>query len=94
LDILATRDDIVVKHFLAIDVFRNDQSKEEIEIDEISNFDAITDDIGIHNKIIIAIPKLSPRAQKVAEAQKIRVLGNNDLKSLFSDNSSLSSWQK
>lgn len=78
-DILATRDDRVVKHLVAIGVFRARPGEAEVGTEELCNFELMTDDIGVHNKIVVAIPKLSPEARKVAEAQQIRVLGVDDL---------------
>lgn len=88
-DILATRDDRVIKHTIAIGVLTAKPGKAEVDIGDLTNFDVITDDIDIHNKMVIVIPKLSPLAQKVAEAQQIRVLGIDDLIFLSRDSPDL-----
>jgi two-component system, NarL family, response regulator DevR len=74
LDILATIDDAIVKHVVAVGILAANQGETEVAIDEVTNFDTKADDIGVNDKIIIAIPKLGAEAQKFAEIRRIKIL--------------------
>jgi len=76
IDILATRDDGVVAHNVAIGV---EISRDKIGLDGILDFDVKAYDSGIHDKILIIIPELGEEAKKFAGYHRIKVLEPRDL---------------
>ena len=80
LDILATRDDGVITHTLAIGI---EIARERIGLDRILDFDVKAYDSGIHDKILIVIPELGEEARKFASYQRIKVLEPRDLEILL-----------
>jgi len=81
-DILATRKNIAGKHTIGIGIFVAKPGETEVIVDELFDFLAKTYDIGIDEKVIITIPKLSFEAQKLAKRQRIKVFENKDLRIL------------
>jgi hypothetical protein len=81
IDILATRDDGVVTHSIAIGV---EISREKIGLERILDFDVKAYDSGIHDKVMIIIPALSEEAEKFASHQGIKVFDPEGLKTLLS----------
>ena len=79
IDMLATRDDGVVTHSIAIGV---EVARERIGLDRIMDFDVKAYDSGIHDKIMIIIPGLSEEAEKFAGYHNIKVLKLEDLDTL------------
>ena len=80
LDILATRDDGVITHTLAIGI---EIARDRIGLDRILDFDVKAYDSGIHDKILIVIPELGEEARKFASYQRIKVLEPRDLEILL-----------
>jgi hypothetical protein len=80
LDILATRDDGVVTHTVAIGI---EIARDRIGLDRILDFDVKAYDSGIHDKILIVIPELGEDARKFASYQRIKVLEPKDLQILL-----------
>jgi len=76
IDILATRDDGVVAHSVAIGI---EISRDKIGLDRILDFDVKAYDSGIHDKVLIIIPELGEEAQKFASYHGIKVLEPRDL---------------
>jgi len=76
IDILATRDDGVVTHNIAIGI---EIARDKIGLDRILDFDVKAYDSGIHDKIMIIIPGLGEEAEKFAGYQRINVLEPKDL---------------
>jgi len=76
IDILATRDDGVVTHNIAIGV---EIARDRIGLDRILDFDVKAYDSGIHDKVMIIIPGLGEEAEKFAGYQRIKVLEPKDL---------------
>jgi hypothetical protein len=76
IDILATRDDGVVTHDVAIGV---EIARNKIGLDRILDFDVKAYDSGIHDKILIIIPALGEEAAKFASYHRIKVLEPKDL---------------
>lgn len=74
-DILAVNDDGVIKHTLAINIL---VAKEEIDFNSVSSFDTRAYDAGIHDKLLLACPKLSLEAQHFARYQRIKVIEVSD----------------
>jgi len=80
LDILATRDDGVITHTIAIGI---EIARDRIGLDRILDFDVKAYDSGIHDKIVIIIPELGEDARKFATFQRIKVLEPKDLEILL-----------
>jgi len=80
IDILATRDDGVVIHSVAIGV---EIARDKIELDRILDFDVKAFDSGIHDKVLIIIPTLGEEAAKFASYHRIKVLEPKDLEILL-----------
>ena len=80
IDILATRDDGIVTHNIAIGV---EVAGDKIGLDQIFDFDDKAYDIGIHDKILIVLPRLGAEAEKFASQQRIKVLGVRDLETVL-----------
>jgi hypothetical protein len=76
IDILATRDDGVVTHNIAIGV---EIARDKIGLDRVLDFDVKAYDSGIHDKIMIIIPRLGEEAEKFASYQRINVVEPKDL---------------
>jgi len=79
IDILATRDDGVVTHSVAIGV---EIAREKIGLDRMLDFDVKAYDSGIHDKIMIIIPGLSEEAERFASYHNVKVLELEDLNTL------------
>ena len=80
IDILATRDDGLVTHSVAIGV---EIARDRIELDRILDFDTKAFDSGIHDKVLIIIPTLGEEAAKFASYHRIKVLEPKDLEMLL-----------
>ena len=80
IDILATRDDGVVTHNVAIGV---EIARDKIGLDRILDFDVKAYDSGIHDKILIIIPELGEEAEKFALYHSIKVLEPGDLETVL-----------
>ncbi len=76
IDILATRDDGIVTHHIAIGI---EVAGDEIGLGEIFDFDDKAYDSGIHDKILVVVPGLRREAEKFASQQRIKVLEVRDL---------------
>jgi len=70
IDILATRDDGIVVHNIAIGV---EAGNEPVGLDRVFDFDDKAYDIGIVDKVLIAVPGLTIEARRFARRQRIRV---------------------
>lgn len=80
IDILATRDDGVVTHNVAIGV---EIARDRIGLDRIMDFDVKVFDSGVHDKVLIIIPALGEEAAKFASYHGIKVLEPTDLDMLL-----------
>jgi hypothetical protein len=80
IDILASRDDGVVMHNVAIGI---DIAREQIGLDRIMDFDVKAFDSGFHDKVLIIIPELGEEARKFASYHGIKVLEPDDLDTLL-----------
>ena len=85
-DIFAQRDDGIVIPTIAIEVTIADKGQ-AIGIDEVLQFDSKAYDTGIRNKVLVAIPEISPQARQLATQQRIRIIENKDLENLQSSSS-------
>lgn len=70
IDVLATRDEGIVTHRIAIGMETSDKP---VELSKVFDFDAKAYDIGIQDKVFIAAPGLSQEAKQFAERQRIKV---------------------
>ena len=70
IDILATKDDGIVVHDIAIGV---GVGKEPVGLDSLFAFDNKAYDIGIMDKVFIAVPALAKEASQFAQRQRIKV---------------------
>jgi hypothetical protein len=76
IDILATRNDGVVTHTVAIGI---EIARDRIGLDRVLDFDVKAYDSGIHDKILIIIPELGEDARKFANYNRIKVLEPKDM---------------
>ena len=76
MDILATRDDGVVSHTVAVGI---EIARDRIGLDRVLDFDVKAYDSGIHDKLLIIIPELGEEARKFATFQRIKVLEPKDM---------------
>ena len=90
IDLLATMDDPIAKHTVAIGILAAPQGEETINIDSLFSLDSKIYDIGIKHRIVLAVPGLAPDAKKFAERQGIRVYGLEELGALLSGQSDFS----
>jgi predicted RNA-binding Zn-ribbon protein involved in translation (DUF1610 family) len=74
-DILAIKDDGVLKHTLAINILT---AQAEISFNAVSSFDSRAYDVGIHDKLLLACPGLSQEASQFAQYQRIKVIEVSD----------------
>jgi len=80
IDILATRDDGVITHNIAIGV---EISRDKIRLDRIMDFDVKAFDSGVHDRVLIIIPALGEEAEKFARYHNIKVLEPRDLETVL-----------
>ena len=83
IDLLASMDDPIAKHTVAIGILAASQDEEAVTIDSLFSFDSKIYDIGINHKIVLAVPKLTSEAVKFAERQGIRVYSIGELETLL-----------
>jgi hypothetical protein len=74
-DILAVNDDGIINHTLAINIL---VSQEDISFNTVTSFDTRAYDVGIHDKLLLACPRLSQEARQFAQYQKIKAIEVND----------------
>jgi hypothetical protein len=80
IDMLASRDDGVVIHNVAVGI---EIAREQIGLDRIMDFDVKAFDSGFHDKVLIIIPELGQEARKFASYHGIKVLEPKDLDMLL-----------
>jgi hypothetical protein len=80
IDLLAIKDDLLIKHTVAIGVLAAPNNEAEVSIDSLFAFDSKVYDAGIENKMVIVVPAISSEAKKFAERQGIRVYSLEDLR--------------
>jgi hypothetical protein len=83
-DLLATMEDPIAKHAVAIGILAAPHGEEAVDIDSLFKFDSKIYDIGFTHKIVLAVPRLVPEAVKFAERQGIRVYSMEELRKLLS----------
>jgi predicted ATP-grasp superfamily ATP-dependent carboligase len=70
-DILAVNDDGIINHTLAINILT---APNEVSFNAVSSFDTRAYDVGIHDKLLLACPKLSQEARQFAQYQRIHTI--------------------
>ncbi len=78
IDILATKDDGIVIHHIAIGI---EVAGGPIGLDRVFAFDDKAYDIGILDKVFIAVPGLAKEASQFAQRQRIKVFEAKELES-------------
>lgn len=78
IDILATKDDGIVIHHIAIGI---EVAGEPVGLDRVFAFDDKAYDIGILDKVFIAVPGLAKEASQFAQRQRIKVFEAKELES-------------
>ena len=92
IDIVASMDDLITRHTVAIGILAAPQDEGEVPIDPLFNFDSKVYDTGIDSKMVIAVPRFSREAMKFAERQGIRVYGLDDLRVLLAGKARLTEF--
>ncbi len=92
IDIIASMDDLITRHTVAIGILAAPQDEGEVPIDPLFNFDSKIYDVGIDSKMVIAVPRFSREAMKFAERQSIRVYGLDDLRVLLAGKARLTEF--
>jgi len=82
IDLLASVEDPITKHSVAIGILAAPNDEAEVNIDLLFSFDSKIYDAGIDSKMVIAVPGLNPEAAKFAERQGIRVYSLDELRHL------------
>jgi hypothetical protein len=77
LDIVARRDDGLITYTIGIGILIDSMGK-DVGLAEIFAFDNKVYDLGIHDKVLLALPKLGPEARQFAQQQRIKVLEEKD----------------
>ena len=80
IDMVATRDDDLVSHSIAIGV---EIAREKVGLDRVLDFDVKTYDSGFHNKVLIVVPELGEEAKKFAQLQRIEILEPKELEKVL-----------
>jgi len=80
IDMVATRDDGLVSHSIAIGI---EIAREKIGLDRVLDFDVKAYDSGFHNKVLIVVPELGEEAKKFAQLQRIEILEPEELEKVL-----------
>ena len=78
LDILAQRNDGLITYTLGVGILIDSQGN-DVSLAEVFAFDNKVYDLGIHDKVILVVPKLSTEAAQFAKQQRIKVLEERDI---------------
>ncbi len=79
-DLLATRDDGIVVHNIAMGI---EISAQPVGLNKVFSFDNKAYDTGLYDKVLIAIPGVTPEAKQFAARQRIRVLESAHLEAFL-----------
>jgi hypothetical protein len=82
LDILAQRNDGLVSYTIGVGILIDSQGQ-EVSLAEVFAFDNKVYDLGIHDKVLLVAPKLSPEAGQFARQQRIKVIEAKDMELLL-----------
>ncbi len=81
-DLVARKSDGLINQMLAVGVAAHDDDQ-EISLGEVFTFDDKCYDCGIHDKVLIALPRLDSVATRFARSQRIKVFDNNSLEAFL-----------
>jgi CheY-like chemotaxis protein len=81
-DLVARKDDGIVIPTIAIDMSILPPGQ-EVDINELSQFDSEAYDSGIRNKVFIGLPGITKQAMQFAKQQKIKTIEANDLRNFM-----------
>ena len=76
IDILATKDEGIIDHRIAIGI---QQAEKPLGLDKVFDFDDRAYDAGIMDKVLVAVPGLTGEAMQFAKRQGIRVFEVSEL---------------
>ena len=76
IDILATRDDGIITHHIAIGI---EADEKPVGLEKVFDFDDKAYDIGIQDKVFIAVPGVTKEARQFAQRQRIKVFEAQEL---------------
>jgi DNA-directed RNA polymerase subunit RPC12/RpoP len=82
LDILAQRSDGLITYTLGVGILVDSQGH-EVSLEDVFAFDNKVYDLGIHDKVVLAIPRLSSEAGRFARQQRIKVIEENEIELLL-----------
>jgi predicted RNA-binding Zn-ribbon protein involved in translation (DUF1610 family) len=82
LDILAQRNDGLVTYTIGVGILIDGQGH-ELSLADVFAFDNKVYDLGIHDKVLLVVPKLSPEASRFARQQRIKVIEAMDFELLL-----------
>ncbi len=80
-DLLAQRDDGIISHTIAICITTSGDS--ELEMNTIFSFANKAYDTGIHDRVLVTVPELSPEARQLAQKQRIKVIDGGKIEALL-----------
>jgi general secretion pathway protein E len=83
-DIIAHLDDGIVKRTIAIHIFISD-SEQASEAASIFNFANRAYDVGIKDRVMIAIPQVSPDSKELADKQRIKVIDEKQIDTFLTE---------
>ena len=81
-DLVARKSDGLIDQMVAVAVAEHDDNQ-EVSLGEVFTFDDKCYDCGIHDKVLIALPRLDSVATRFAQSQRIRVFDNNSLEAFL-----------
>jgi predicted RNA-binding Zn-ribbon protein involved in translation (DUF1610 family) len=88
MDILARRDDGFLEFVIGIGVAFARES-EDVGLEDVFRFDNKVYDLGIHDKVMLALPALNGEARQFARRQRIKAFDTKDLAELLDGMKSL-----
>jgi general secretion pathway protein E len=80
-DILARRDDGFARYRMAVCVTAG--GDRDTEVTTIFNFANKAYDTGVSNRLLVAVPEISPEARRLANKQRIRVIDGKSMEALL-----------
>ncbi len=89
IDLLASIDDPITRHSVAIGIMAAAGDETEVNIEALFSFDSKIYDSGIDGKMVIAVPRLNAEAAKFAQRQGIRVYSLEEMRYLTSRQNAL-----
>ncbi len=81
IDILAKRDDGLITYIIGVGILIS--QVKEVSLAEVFTFDNKVYDLGIHDKVLLVVPKLDQEASRYARQQRIKILEEKDLEAIL-----------